>query len=95
MQACVLHRVRDLRIEYREDSSLREGEVRFRLGRGSLCGSDLHYYFEGRVGEFRVREPLILGHEVCGDVIEVAADVDRVRVGQRVKVNPRVSLSPV
>ena len=39
------------------------GEVLLRLGAGGICGSDLHYYFEGRNGSFVVREPLIPGHE--------------------------------
>ena len=44
------------------------GEVLLRLGAGGICGSDLHYYFEGRNGSFVVREPLIPGHEASGVV---------------------------
>jgi L-idonate 5-dehydrogenase len=88
MRACVLHKANDLRIEEVADRPLAEREVRLRFGAGSICGSDLHYYYEGRVGDFAVREPLILGHEICGDVIEVGPGVEDVRVGQRVAVNP-------
>jgi L-idonate 5-dehydrogenase len=88
MRVCVLHAAKDLRLEERSVMPLEPDQVRVRFGAGGICGSDLHYYFEGRVGDFAVREPLILGHEVAGDVIEVGADVARVRVGDRVAVNP-------
>lgn len=88
MRACVLHRAEDLRVEARDDRPLGAGEVRLRLGRGSLCGSDLHYYFDGRVGDFAVREPLILGHEVSGDVVEIGPGVDPALLGRRVAVDP-------
>lgn len=88
MRVCVLHAAKDLRLEERPVMPLEPDQVRVQFGAGGICGSDLHYYFEGRVGDFAVREPLILGHEVAGDVVEVGADVARVRVGDRVAVNP-------
>ena len=88
MRVCVLHAPRDLRLEERPAAPLGPDQVRVRFGAGGICGSDLHYYFEGRVGDFALREPLILGHEVAGDVIEVGAAVARVRFGDRVAVNP-------
>ena len=88
MRACVLHAAMDLRLEERPDLPLENDHVRVRFGAGGICGSDLHYYFDGRVGDFAVREPLILGHEVAGEVIEVGAAVARVKVGDRVAVNP-------
>jgi L-idonate 5-dehydrogenase len=88
MRACVLHAAKDLRLEERPSAPLQAGEVRLRFGAGGICGSDLHYYFDGRVGDFAVREPLILGHEVAGEVIETGAGVSRVKAGDRVAVNP-------
>jgi L-idonate 5-dehydrogenase len=88
MRACVLHAAKDLRLEERSKTPLQAGEVRVRFGAGGICGSDLHYYFDGRVGDFAVREPLILGHEVAGEVSETGARVTRVKVGDRVAVNP-------
>ena len=88
MRACVLHAARDLRLEDRPEAELGPDQVRVRLGAGGICGSDLHYYYDGRVGEFALREPLILGHEVAGEVIEIGPAVARVRVGDRVAVNP-------
>lgn len=88
MRACVLHAAKDLRLEERPVEPLGPGQVRVRVGAGGICGSDLHYYHDGCVGDFLVREPLILGHEVAGDVVEVGEGVERVRVGDRVAVNP-------
>ncbi len=88
MLVCVLHGAKDLRLEERPEAALGDGEVRVRFGAGGICGSDLHYYYEGRVGDFAVREPLILGHEVAGEVVETGAGVSRVAVGDRVAVNP-------
>ena len=59
------------------------GEVLLRLGAGGICGSDLHYYFEGRNGSFVVREPLIPGHEASAVVAAVGAGVTRVKVGRQ------------
>jgi L-idonate 5-dehydrogenase len=88
MRVCVLHAAQDLRIEERPAAPLGPDQVRLQFGAGGICGSDLHYYYDGKVGDFAVREPLILGHEVAGDVIETGRDVGRVKVGDRVAVNP-------
>jgi L-idonate 5-dehydrogenase len=88
MIACVIHGAKTLKIEQRPTPSPKEGEVLVRFGAGGICGSDLHYYHEGRVGDFALREPLVLGHEVAGEVVEVGENVTRIRVGQRVAVNP-------
>ncbi|MDH2444026.1 alcohol dehydrogenase catalytic domain-containing protein [Amnibacterium sp. CER49] len=67
MQALVVHGAGDLRLEERplEPST---GPVVVRVAYGGICGSDLHYVAEGRVGAFALREPLVLGHEVVGTV---------------------------
>lgn len=86
--ACVIHAARDLRIEEEHAPELGPREVLLRLGAGGICGSDLHYYKEGRVGAFVVREPLVPGHEASGVVQAVGAEVTRVRPGQKVAINP-------
>ena len=63
MLACRIHAKEDLRVEPADMPDVGAGEVLLRLGAGGICGSDLHYYFEGRNGSFVVREPLIPGHE--------------------------------
>jgi L-idonate 5-dehydrogenase len=88
MRVCVLHAAKDLRLDERPVLPLGPDQVRVRFGAGGICGSDLHYYFDGRVGDFALREPLILGHEVAGEVVEVGPEVARVLVGDRVAINP-------
>ena len=68
MKAVVVHAARDLRVEDRPVPEPGEGEVRLRMTHGGICGSDLHYYLDGRVGDFVLRQPLVLGHEVVGIV---------------------------
>jgi L-idonate 5-dehydrogenase len=88
MRACVIHGAKNLVIEDRPLPVAGDGEVLVRFGAGGICGSDLHYYHEGRVGDFSLREPMILGHEVAGEVVAVGAHVTGLSEGQRVAVNP-------
>ena len=88
MRAAVLYAAKDLRIEHVAEAPLGPGEVEVRIEAGGICGSDLHYYFDGGFGTVRLREPMILGHEIAGTVTRVGADVARVKPGQRVAVNP-------
>ena len=88
MLACRIHAKEDLRIEASETPSVGPGEVLVRLGAGGICGSDLHYYFEGRNGSFVIREPLIPGHEASGVVSAIGAGVTRVKVGDKVAISP-------
>ncbi len=88
MQALVLHAAHDLRLEDRALSPLEPGQVRVRLAVGGVCGSDLHYYHDGGVGAARLREPMILGHEVSGFVAELGAGVEGLAVGDLVALNP-------
>jgi L-iditol 2-dehydrogenase len=55
-----------------------------------VCGSDVHYYEEGRIGTFVVEEPLILGHEAMGTIIGLGEDVTKHEVGERVALEPGV-----
>ena len=59
-----------------------------RLGAGGICGSDLHYYFEGGNGSFVVREPLIPWHEASATVVAIGAGVSRVKAGDKVAASP-------
>jgi L-iditol 2-dehydrogenase len=64
-------------------------DVLVRLTSVGLCGSDVHFWEHGRVGDLVVREPLILGHEAAGVVAAVGAAVDRSRIGERVAIDPQ------
>ncbi|NAZ83187.1 alcohol dehydrogenase catalytic domain-containing protein [Kineococcus sp. R8] len=66
-----------------------DGEVLVRVASVGVCGSDVHYYKEGRIGSFVVEQPLVLGHEVSGLVVDVGWGVDESRVGDRVAIDPQ------
>lgn len=89
MRACFVHAAHDLRIEeFVDDTDLAPHEVRVRYRSGGICGSDIHYYHAGRVGNFNIREPLIIGHELAGEVIDCGSGVQGLARGDRVAVNP-------
>ncbi len=88
MKACVIRSARDLRVSDRAEPSPGSGEVLVQLGAGGICGSDLHYFAEGGVGDFRVQEPLVLGHEGAGRIVETGPGVVGLKRGDRVAVNP-------
>ncbi|KIV81553.1 hypothetical protein PV11_03729 [Exophiala sideris] len=71
VQALVLHGAKDLRLETRPQPAPRPGEVQIAVKATGLCGSDLHYYNEGRNGNFVLQSPLVLGHEASGVVTAV------------------------
>jgi len=56
-----------------------------------ICGSDVHYYEHGKIGRYVVKAPIVLGHELAGEVVEVGKDVTNVAVGDRVAVEPGVA----
>lgn len=88
MRAVVIHSEKDLRVEPTTAPELGPLDVRVRIEAGGICGSDLHYYLHGGFGTIRVREPMILGHEIAGTVEAVGGEVSRVGPGDRVAVNP-------
>src|SRR5256712_10660568 len=88
MTAAVLYAPHDLRIEQRPVPSPSRGEVLVRILSVGVCGSDVHYYEHGRIGDFVVRSPLVLGHESSGQIVEVGKGVSRERVGERVAIEP-------
>ena len=88
MLDCKIHGANDLRLEPTEMPVPGPGQVLLRLGAGGICGSDMHYFFEGRVGSFKIREPLTPGHEASGVVAKVGEGVTRVTEGDKVAINP-------
>lgn len=88
MRAIVIHQAKDLRIEDRHPQIPEAGQVRVKLATGGICGSDLHYYNHGGFGTVRLREPMILGHEVSGHVEMIGKGVVGFEVGDLVAVSP-------
>ena len=91
MKAVVIHSTNDLRVESQAPAPVpAQGEVRVDILRGGICGSDLHYFHHGGFGTVRLKEPMILGHEVSGRIAEVGAGVSGLAVGDNVAINPSV-----
>ena len=88
MEAIYIHKERDLRIESVETPPLNPDEIKIKIARGGICGSDLHYYNHGGFGTNRLKEPMILGHEVSGIVSKIGSDVSGFNVGDLVAVSP-------
>lgn len=88
MKTLVLELPGVLKVETRDRPEPGPGEVRVRIAFGGICGSDLHYYLHGGFGTVRMREPMVLGHEISGTVDAVGAGVTNVSPGQLVAVNP-------
>lgn len=91
MQAAVLHGIHDLRVEsVPAPGAPAPNEVKIAINRVGICGSDVHYWEHGRIGDFVVREPMILGHECAGTVVEVGSNVSHLAPGHRVAIEPGV-----
>jgi L-idonate 5-dehydrogenase len=88
MRAAVLTAKLSIETIDRDEPDLGPTDVRIRIRAGGICGSDLHYFHHYRMGDFPVREHFVLGHEAAGDVIEIGGQVTRVKVGDRMTVNP-------
>ncbi|MBM4018817.1 MAG: NAD(P)-dependent alcohol dehydrogenase [Planctomycetes bacterium] len=91
MKALVLHGIRDLRVEEVRKPRPGPGQVLVRVRAVGLCGSDVHYYTHGRIGEQVVREPMIVGHEGAGEVAALGPGVEGLTVGRRVAIEPAIS----
>ncbi|SPH17219.1 L-idonate 5-dehydrogenase (NAD(P)(+)) [Defluviimonas aquaemixtae] len=88
MKALYAHAARDLRLTECPAQSPGAGEVLVRMQRGGICGSDLHYYNNGGFGTVKLREPMILGHEVAGVVTAVGKAVEGLAEGDLVAISP-------
>jgi L-idonate 5-dehydrogenase len=88
MDALVIHAAGDLRVEDVPTPEVLANQLRVRVRFGGICGSDLHYYQHGGFGTVRVKEPMVLGHEVAGAIEEVGADVRAFAIGDRVAISP-------
>ena len=88
MKAVVIHKAKDLRIEERDTLQPGPGQVGVAIKRGGICGSDLHYYKHGGFGTIVLKEPMVLGHEVAGEIVAVGHGVSDLKIGQRVAVSP-------
>ncbi|RWE81118.1 MAG: NAD(P)-dependent alcohol dehydrogenase [Mesorhizobium sp.] len=91
--------MRALVLEKKGELSLREialpqdvgpDDVRIAIHTVGVCGSDVHYYTHGAIGSYIVRQPMVLGHEASGTIVETGANVTSLKVGDRVCMEPGV-----
>ena len=91
MKAAVLTGIRKMEIREIADPAIhKDSDVLLRVGAVGVCGSDVHYYVEGRIGRYIVEKPLVLGHECAGEIVEVGANVQHLAVGDPVAVQPGI-----
>ncbi|MBM07926.1 MAG: L-idonate 5-dehydrogenase [Oceanibulbus sp.] len=88
MKACVIHGARNIAIETRPTPSPMAGQLLLSFAYGGICGSDLHYYEHGQVGDSILRGPMVLGHEFSAVVSGVGEGVADFAPGDKVAVTP-------
>jgi L-iditol 2-dehydrogenase len=95
MRAARLHGIGDLRLETLPRPSPGPGEVLLRVASVGVCGSDVHYFREGRIGNQVVTEPIMMGHEFSAWIAKLGPDLDAdssgLQIGQLVTVDPAIS----
>ncbi|GAA2015574.1 NAD(P)-dependent alcohol dehydrogenase [Nakamurella flavida] len=89
MRAAVLTGQQALSVKEVPTPAYAADEVLIEVAAVGVCGSDTHYFRHGRIGDFVVDAPLILGHELSGRIVAVGADVADSRIGERVAVEPQ------
>jgi D-xylulose reductase len=91
MKALVLKSKGNLAIEDIElNEKMGPDDVRIKVHTVGICGSDVHYYTHGRIGNYIVDAPMVLGHEAAGTILEVGKNVKNLKTGDRVCMEPGV-----
>jgi (R,R)-butanediol dehydrogenase / meso-butanediol dehydrogenase / diacetyl reductase len=95
MLAAVYYGRQDIRLEDVAEPSAGAGEVKLRVHFNGICGSDLHEYYAGPITTRTtphpltgIQNPVIFGHELCGEIVEIGAGVEDLAIGDRVAVEP-------
>lgn len=88
MKVAVMLGIGKMGFEERDIPQLKDDEVLVKLEYVGICGSDLHYYESGAIGDYVVKPPFVLGHEPGGTVVEVGKNVTHLKVGDRVALEP-------
>ena len=88
MKAAVMTNLREITLQDYPMPQVGEQDVLVKVMHCGICGSDLHYFSAGRIGDYVVDKPMILGHECAGEVVEVGPGVKQISVGDRVAIEP-------
>lgn len=91
MKAAVLNRPFDIELKELDVPEINADEVLIKVMAVGVCGSDVHYYENGRIGRYIVEKPIILGHECAGVVVAAGREVSRFKRGDRVAIEPGVT----
>lgn len=88
MKVVVMNGIGQMGYTERNIPSPKDNEVLVKLEYVGICGSDMHYYETGAIGDYVVEPPFVLGHEPGGTVVEVGSAVSHLKVGDRVALEP-------
>jgi L-iditol 2-dehydrogenase len=88
MKVAVMNGIGKIGYTEREVPQPKDSEVLVKIQYVGICGSDLHYYETGRIGDYVVEPPFVLGHEASGIVSKIGPNVKNLKVGDRVALEP-------
>ena len=88
MKVAVMQGIGKMELITRDIPQVKPNEVLVKVEHVGVCGSDLHYYETGAIGDYVVKPPFVLGHESAGTVVEVGSEVTHLKVGDRVSLEP-------
>ena len=91
MKTAVMTAIRKIEFQDRPMPKVQPHEVLVEIEYVGVCGSDLHYYEDGRIGDYIVDGPIVLGHEVAGVVTELGSAVKNLEIGDRVAIGPQIT----
>ena len=88
MKVAVMTDIMTTELVEREIPEIKENEVLVKIEYVGVCGSDLHYYEQGAIGDVKAEYPFVLGHEAAGTVVEAGEKVKGLQPGDRVALEP-------
>ena len=88
MKAAVMTDIMETELVEKDIPGIKDDEVLVKVEYVGVCGSDLHYYEQGRIGDVRVQFPFILGHEAAGEVVKLGKNVTHLMIGDKVALEP-------
>lgn len=91
MKVSIMTDIKQLEFTERAVSAVGPQDVLVKVEAVGICGSDLHYFEHGRIGNYIVKPPFVLGHEASGVVVEVGPEVTHLKVGDRVALEPGIT----
>lgn len=88
MKAAVMNKIGEIKIETMDIPKIKDDQILVKIKHVGICGSDVHYFEYGRIGDFVVNQPIVLGHESAGEIVEIGSEVKSLKVGDLVTLEP-------